>query len=192
MLGRLAKGLGLAVVGLALMVGQGCKKKQVPAAARPVVRMVPRSATPDFPDSPPQTVVLDQPAHHSVRRAAPAPVVRAPRPVIDQAALEAAQRQKDAVLLQSQQAASQRQQQELNGVVQRSAKVQQDQQNEPRIQEAPEAPLTPPGAPAGQRIQDNPNPPTPQPPAAPEQPASPDGNSNSDQANPAQSSSPQS
>ena len=182
MLGRLAKGLGLAVVGLALMVGQGCKKKQVPAAARPVVRTVPRSATPDFPDSPPQTVVLDQPAHHSVRRTAPAPVVRAPRPVIDQAALEAAQRQKDAVLLQSQQAASQRQQQELNGVVQRSYKFQQQQQAEPRIQEAPEVPINQPlpGFP-NQRIQDNPS--VPQQQAEPEQPAQPDDNGAPDQTN---------
>jgi hypothetical protein len=183
MLARLAKGSGLVAVGLALMVGQGCKKKQVPAAAQPVVRTVPRPATPDFPDGPPQTVVLDQPAHHSVRRAAPAPVVRASRPVVDQAALDAAQRQKDAVLLQSQQAASQRQQQELNGVVQRSYKFQQDQQAEPRIQEAPEVPINQPlpGFP-NQRIQDNPSAPQQQQ-AEPEQPAQPDDNG-ADQTNP--------
>jgi len=110
-------------------------------------------------------------------------VVRAPRPVIDQAALEAAQRQKDAVLLQSQQAASQRQQQELNGVVQKSYKLQQAQQAEPRIQEAPEVPINQPlpGFP-NQRIQDNPG--TPQQQAEPQQPEQPDDNGAPDQTNP--------
>ena len=183
-----ALGFGLAVFG-----GLGCKRHAVPA--QPVVRTLPAVRTePNFSVGPLPAVDEDQESSVSVRRRtrrAPVDTALPPAPV-QQTGLTAEQRRQDAILWQQQQAASQRQQQELNGVVHRSAKVQQDQQNEPRIQEAPEAPLTPPGAPAGQRIQDNPNPPTPQPPAAPEQPASPDGNSNSDQANPAQSSSPQS
>jgi hypothetical protein len=115
-------------------------------------------------------VVADQAVHHAARRAAP-PVVQAPRPVVDPEALAEAQRQRDASLLQGQQAASQRQQQELNGVVQRSLKIQQDQQAEPRIQDAPEVPITQQPVPGQEapRIQDNPNVPPPQQ-AEPEQP----------------------
>jgi hypothetical protein len=183
MLGRLAKGSGLAAVGLALMVGQGCKKKQEPAPVQPVVRTVPRARTPDFPDGPPpEPLVVDKPVHHSGHRLA-APVVRTPKPAIDPEAEAAAQRQRDAALLQQQQAASQKQQQELNGVVQRSYKIQQEQQAEPRIQEAPEVPINQPlpGLP-NQRIQDNPTAPAPQ--SEPEQPEQPDENSAPDQTNP--------
>ena len=171
MLQGLAKGAGLAAVGLALIAGQGCKKKQAPAAVQPVVRTVPRAAQPDFPDDPPPLpVIADKGTHHSVRRAVAPAVVPPPRPVIDPDALAEAQRQRDAVLLQRQQAASQRQQQELNGVVERSAKIRQAQQDEPRIQEAPESPIDRPlpGVP-GQRIQDNPTGMQEQ--AEPEQPA---------------------
>jgi hypothetical protein len=192
MLQGLAKGVGLAAVGMALVVGQGCKKKVAPAAVQPVVRTVPRVAQPDFPDDPPPLpVIADKGVHHAMRRVvAPAPVP-APRPVVDPEALAEAQRQRDASLLQRQQAASQRQQQELNGVVERSAKIRQAQQDEPRIQEAPEAPIDRPlpGVP-GQRIQDNPASPMPE--AEPEQPAAPDGESAPDGANSAQPQPPQS
>lgn len=187
MLARLAKGAGLVAVGLALIVGQGCKKKQAPAPVQPVVRTVPRPAEPDFPDdAPPLPVVADQVAHHAVRRVAP-PVVQAPTPVVDPEALAEAQRQRDASLLQQQQTASQRQQQELNGVVQRSLKVQQDQQAEPRIQDAPEVPITQQPVPGQeeQRIQDNPNMPAPEQ-AEPEQPEQPDANPSPEQTNPGQ------
>jgi hypothetical protein len=187
MLARLAKGAGLVAVGLALIVGQGCKKKQAPAPVQPVVRTVPRAAQPDFPDDPPPVpVVADQVAHHAVRRAV-APPVQAPRPVVDPEALAEAQRQRDASLLQRQQAASQRQQQELNGVVQRSLKIQQDQQAEPRIQDAPEVPITQQPVPGqeGPRIQDNPNVPPPEQ-AEPEQPEQPETNPAPEQANPGQ------
>ncbi|NYF51434.1 hypothetical protein HDF12_001799 [Edaphobacter lichenicola] len=185
MLARLAKGAGLAAVGLALIVGQGCKKKQAPVVVQPVVRTVPRAAQPDFPDDPPPVpVVADQRAHHAVRRMAP-PVVQAPRPVVDPEALAEAQRQRDASLLQRQQAASQRQQQELNGVVQRSLKIQQDQQAEPRIQEAPQVPITQQPVPGqeGPRISDNPNVPPPQQQAEPEQPEQPGTNPSPEQPN---------
>ncbi|MBB5344203.1 hypothetical protein [Tunturibacter empetritectus] len=184
MLARLAKGAGLAVVGLALMVGQACKKKQAPAAVQPVVRTAPRPAQPNFPDDPPpEPLVADKGVHHSVRRAVAPAVVPVPRPVVDPEALAEAQRQRDASLLQQQQAASQRQQQELNGVVERSAKIRQAQQDEPRIQEAPEAPINRPlpGVP-GQRIQDNLTAPVQE--AEPGEPASPEGNAEPDQTNP--------
>jgi hypothetical protein len=184
MLQGLAKGAGLAAVGLALISGQGCKKKQAPAAVQPVVRTVPRPAQPDFPDDPPPVpVIADKGTHHPVHRVA-VPVVAPVRPpAVDPAALAEAQRQRDASLLQRQQAASQRQQQELNGVVERSAKIRQAQQDEPRIQEAPESPIDRPlpGVP-GQRIQDNP---TAMPEAEPE-PAAPDGESAPDGGNSAQ------
>ncbi|WP_158941871.1 hypothetical protein [Granulicella sp. S190] len=155
MLEGFAKGAGLAAVGLVLMAGQGCKKKQAPVVVTPVVRTAPRAATPDFPDLPPPVpVVADREVHHAVRHVAAPPVMQAPRPVVDPAALAAAQRQSDAVLLQRQEAASQRQQQELNGVVQRSIKTQQDQQAEPRIQELPEVPISQPDASGQPRISD--------------------------------------
>jgi hypothetical protein len=175
MLERLLKGAGLVAVGLALVVGQGCKKKQAPVVAQPVVRTAPRPAPPDFPDDPPEPLNVDQPVHHAARRVAPPPVVAPPRPAVDPNALAEAQRQRDATLFQQQQAASQRQQQELNGVVQRSSKLYQDQQAEPRIQSLPEVPITQQFAPGQEppRIQDNPNLPQPQPQEA--EPA--DGNS---------------
>jgi len=192
MLERFRQGVGLAAVGLALMAGQGCKKKQAPAAVQPVVRAVPRPAWPDFPDDPPpdQPVVADQGAHHSGRRVV-APVVEAPRPVVDPEALAEAQRQRDATLLQQQQTASQRQQQELNGVVQRSYKTYQQQQAEPRIQAIPEVPITQPTLPGQEapRIQGIPEPPGQQ--AEPEEPAPTDGNSEQPQ-DPAQQTPPQS
>lgn len=164
MLGRLRKSIGLAAVGFALIVGQGCKKKQAPVVAQPVVRAAPRPEPPDFPDDPPEPENVDQPVHHLARRAAPPPVVQAPKPVVDPNALEEAQRQRDATLLQQQQAASQKQQQELNGVVQRSYQLRQEQQAEPRIQELPEVPITQQAVPGQEppRIQDNPNIPQPQ------------------------------
>jgi hypothetical protein len=172
MLGRFLQGTGLAAVGLALIAGQGCKKTPGPAAAQPVVHAAPRRAPVDFPDEPSEPVSPDQPVHHSARRIAPPPAVYAPRPVVDPAAAEAAQRQRDATLLQRQEAASQKQQQELNGVVQKSYKLQQEQQAEPRIQDVPEVPITQPSLPGQEapRIQDNPNMPQPQQPE-PEEPA---------------------
>jgi hypothetical protein len=177
MLGRFRQGVGLAAVGVALMVGQGCKKKQAPAPVQTVVRAVPRPEPPDFPDDPPEPLNVDQPVHHAARRVAPPPVVPAPRPVVDPNALAEAQRQRDATLFQQQQAASQRQQQELNGVVQRSYKLQQEQQAEPRIQDLPEVPITQPVVPGQEppRIQDNPNMPQPQPQETEPEPT--DGNS---------------
>lgn len=185
MLERFGKGAGLAAVGLVLIVGQGCKKKQAPAPVQPVVRAAPRRAPPDFPDDPPEPLNVDQPVHRAARRVPPPPFVPPPRPVVDPNALAEAQRQRDATLFQQQQAASQRQQQELNGVVQRSYKLYQDQQAEPRIQSLPEVPITQPIVPGQEppRIQDNPNMPQPQPQEA--EPVPTDGNSEQ-QSDPAQ------
>jgi hypothetical protein len=159
------KDAGLVVVGLAVMLGQGCKQKPAPVVAQPVVLKTPRVARPEVPAYVPPmeddavTQAPRQPRHHVVARVDPTPV----QPVVNNEAVAAAQRQRDATLLQQQQVASQRQQQELNGVVQRSVKITQDQQNEPRIQEAPQVPITQPDV-SGPRIQDNPVPPQDNPP----------------------------
>ena len=175
MLQGLAKGAGVAAVGLALILGQGCKKKQAPAAVKPVVRTVPRAAQPDFPDDPPPVpVIADKGTHHSVHRVIVPAVAPARPPAVDPEALAEAQRQRDASLLQKQQAASQRQQQELNRIVEQSQKLQQQQDEEPRIQEVPGTAPAPgiqdaPGPGPAPRIQDAPGPSDTLPPSPPPQ-----------------------
>jgi hypothetical protein len=152
---------GAVALGLAAILMQGCKQKAAPIVAQPVVRTIPRAAPvpSDFPPDdavePDANVVASRPRR---RKVVASPVVQPP--VIDTEAAEEAQQRRDAALLKQQESASQRQQQELNGVVQQSLKIQQDQQAEPRIQEAPEQPLTPPTQPGQeeQRIQDAPGP----------------------------------
>ena len=152
---------GAVALGLAAILMQGCKQKAAPIVAQPVVRTIPRAAPvpSDFPPDavePDSNVVASRPR----RRKFVAPPVVVQPPAIHTEAAEEAQQRRDAALLKQQESASQRQQQELNGVVQQSLKIQQDQQAEPRIQEAPEQPLTPPTQPGQeeQRIQDAPGP----------------------------------
>jgi hypothetical protein len=161
-------------VGLAVMLTQGCKKRAVPAPAQPVVLSVPRVAT-DFPVGALAFDDTDTNAaprlNRSVRRQQQVQPVQV-QGTDDQgaASAEAAQRQQDAKLLQEQQAASTRQQQELDREVQQNLKMQQQVEEEPRIQEAPEMPLPQmqPGE-VAPRIQDTPVPPGQQVPAPPPQ-----------------------
>jgi hypothetical protein len=153
---------GVVVLGLAAILMQGCKQKAAPVVAQPVVHTAPRASGPvpsDFPPDDPVEPNANVVASRPRRRKIVAPPVVQP-PVIDTEAAEEAQQRRDAALLKQQESASQRQQQELNGVVQQSLKIQQEQQAEPRIQDAPEQPLSPPTQPGQdeQRIQDAPGP----------------------------------
>jgi hypothetical protein len=173
----LTKFLVVAGVGLAVVLAEGCKQKAAPVVAQPVVRSLPRAPSEqDFRDAVP---VDDEDSsgagqgargRHRVAR----PVQAAPAPVVDTAAVEAAQRRQDARLLQQQQTASQAQQRELNQVVEQSVKAQQSMQAEPRIQDTPPQSGLPP-VPDQPRIQDAPGPaetqpvPPPPPPVTPPQ-----------------------
>jgi hypothetical protein len=169
----LAKFSGVAMLGLAAMLAVGCKQKVAPVSLPPVVRSTPRASGPspsDFPaDDPPvpdaKATASRQPQRHRV--VAP-PVDHTPQIVDDQAA-EEAQERRDTVLLKQQESASQRQQQELNGVVQQSLKVQQEQQSEPRIQDAPDPPAGWYTQEDEQRIHDAPGPAQTNPASAPTQ-----------------------
>ncbi len=57
------------------------------------------------------------------------------------AAVAETQRQQDARLFEEQEAASERQQEELNLDIERNLKTQEEMQAEPRIQDVPEVPL---------------------------------------------------
>jgi hypothetical protein len=146
-------------LGVAALLTQGCKQKVAPAPVQPVVQRVPHAPSPPDFDAPlpaedPET---SQAAVHRQRRAVLQPV-QPPAPVVrfDAEAAGAAQRRQDARLLQQQEAASQAQQKELNQVVDRSVKAQQQMEAEPRIQDAPTGGFAP--VPEGPRIQDAPGP----------------------------------
>jgi hypothetical protein len=162
---------GLIVLGLSIMLGEGCKRQPPPVVSQPTVPPAPRVATPIPPDfsaePPPDTDAGSQTPLRRPRRRVMPQVNQPQGPTLDQQAIAEAQKRRDAKLLEQQTAASQRQQEELNGVVQKSMKIQQDQQAEPRIQEAPQVPITQPAAsgPDAPRIQDNPVPPQTAPPA---------------------------
>ncbi len=155
-------------VGSVAMLPQGCKR-QAPAPAQTVAapaRVKPVQGIDPLP-IPAPVADTEKPTSQARRRrrgSFPQPV----QPPVDtsQADAQAAavqQRQQDAALLQQQQAASQRQQQELNQQVQASQKAREEEQLEPRIQDAPgpspgaaiqDAPVLEPS----QRIQDAPGP----------------------------------
>jgi hypothetical protein len=139
----LAKFGGVVALVLAALWVDGCKQRVAPVALQPVIRSTPRPIGPMLSDFPPNDAsVPDANAVASrqprIRRVAAPQVV--PTPTVDVQAVEEAQRRRDGELLKQQESASQRQQQELNGVVQQSLKIQQEQQAEPRIQDAPEPP----------------------------------------------------
>src|ERR1700733_12407293 len=164
-------------VGAMAMLPQGCKRA-VPA---PTSAAVPRTApaprfepfSVDDAGAVGNTVVPPQPARHRQRVDAPQPVQTAVNNQPTDAELAAQQRQQDAGLLQQQQAASQRQQQELNRMVDQSEKAQEQEDDEPRIQDAPGPAPAPriqdaPGPAPGPRIQDAPGPSQTLPPLDPE------------------------
>lgn len=160
----LAKFGGLVALGLAALCVEGCKQKVAPVAAQPVVRSRSHVSGPDPSDFPPEDPPVPD-AKVVVSRQSRVRTIAAPQvvqmPVVDAQAVEEAQRRHDAELLKQQESASHSQQQELNGVVQQSLKIQQEQQAEPRIQDAPEPPawlFSQPGE-DEQRIHDAPGPP---------------------------------
>jgi hypothetical protein len=133
--------------GLALIVAQGCKKQIAPVAAQPVVSSVPQVRL-DFPVGPLPVEDVDPGATPRIDRMA----VRRP-PEMEQvqvqpvqgadaraAAAAEAQRWQDARLLQQQEAASERQQEELDQEIEQDQKTEQEMETEPRIQDVPELP----------------------------------------------------
>jgi hypothetical protein len=152
---------------LAMVVAQGCKRKAAPM--EPVVLKVPRVPTDFVVGALPfenGDVVAPAKVDRVARRQPPVQLIQAQRTDdLDAAMAAEAQRHKDEALLQEQQAASAKQQQELDLEVQQNLKMEREMQEEPRIQEAPEMPLPSFQEPA--RIQDNPGPAYPPPPPPP-------------------------
>ena len=133
----------VAAVEAGIILIQGCKRHTAPAPAKQIVRSIPKVAQPDIPgplpvDNANQGPSLRRPP--SKRHAQASQVQSLPTDVGEAASAAAAQRRQDASLLQQQEAASHAQQQELNEEVQRDRKVQEQMQDEPRIQDAPEPP----------------------------------------------------
>jgi hypothetical protein len=143
--------------GLASMMAQGCRKQAAaPASVEPAVRSVAR-VQPDFPLG--SLLVEDVDAGVTPRidrglrqwqQVQPAPVQRVQvQPMQEQVrrvdvqneAVAAAQRLEDARLLEQQQAASERQQEELDQEIEQELKTQQEMEAEPRIREIPEIPM---------------------------------------------------
>lgn len=134
--------------GCALMVAQGCRRRTAAAPVQQVVQHVVR-AQPDFPVGPLPVEDVDSGTVPKVEREAP--ISRPAEPVqvqvqpaeVQAGALAEAERQQDARLLEEQQAASDRQQQELNQEIDENLRTQEEIQAEPRIQEIPEMPIQP-------------------------------------------------
>ena len=149
------------VVGLVVVGSQGCKRHVVPVASQPVVRSSPAVNTvPNFDDGPLPVESTEVAVVSNRRRAVSRQIVVQPaqvQPQDTQAILAAEQRRVDAKLLQEQQTASQRQQDELNREVEQNIERQRQDESVPRIQEAPETPITQPEEP--DRIHDDPRPP---------------------------------
>jgi hypothetical protein len=148
-----AKGVVALGAGLALMLGQGwCQNQAGPAPVQP---MVSSSSGPQVqPDSPVGSLAVegvDPSAGPRVERAArrpyQVPLVQA-QSTDAQATAAAVQARQDERLLKEQEAASQRQQYELDQEIEQHVMTQQEMEAEPRIQEVPEtapqpAPLEP-------------------------------------------------
>lgn len=135
--------------GLALIVAQGCRKQAAPVAVRPV-RSAPQVQL-DFPGGPLRvddvdpgpTAKMDQPPLRRPQvQTLQVQLVQVQHP--DAAAVAEAQRRQDAMLLQQQEAASERQQEDLDQDIEQNLKTQEEMEAEPRIQDIPELPLEAP------------------------------------------------
>jgi hypothetical protein len=157
------------VVGLVVVGSQGCKRHVAPTPSQPVVRVSPAVNTvPDFDDGPLPVESTDAAAGSSRRQRVPRQIQVQPVPMQStdsQTISDAEQRRRDAQLLQDQQAASQRQQEELNQEIKQNLERQQRDDSVPRIQEVPETPITQPEQP--EQIHDDPRPPAEVTPVAP-------------------------
>jgi hypothetical protein len=128
-------------VGLAAMAVEGCKK-QASAPVEPVVRTA-RWVQPDFASRSLPVEDADPVVRPRAERVAPQPAQplqvqrQVPRTDEQGEAVAAAQREQDTRLLEQQQAASQKQQEELNQEIEQEMERQQEVQAEPRIQDIP-------------------------------------------------------
>jgi DNA polymerase III gamma/tau subunit len=168
-------------VGTMAMLPAGCKRHAAPAPTPAAAAPRPAPAPRFEPFSSDVGAAKDTSSQPPIRRRrtenlpemAPAPANQD-----TEAQVEAEQRERDAGLLRQQEAASQRQQQELNQTVQQSQKAQEQEEAEPRIEDAPGPAPTQriqdaPGPPPAPRIQDAPGPSQMLPPVQP-QPAPPE------------------
>jgi hypothetical protein len=141
--------------GLALMMGQGCRKQAAPVPVQGVVPSV-AQVQPDFHFGSLPVEDVDAGVTPRIdrslrqwRQVQPAPVVRVTlQPVQEQStdaqAAAAGQREQDERLLEQQEAESQSQQEELDRDIEENVRMQQEVQAEPRIQDTPGAtPLQP-------------------------------------------------
>ena len=132
--------------GFALLVGQGCKKQAAPAPAT-VVLNLPQVQL-NFASGPLPVEDVDSGAAPRVegvpQRQQQVQPVQVERGDAQAAAAAAeAQRLEDARLLQRQEAASERQQNELDQEIEQDMRTQDEMEAEPRIQEVPEVPPQP-------------------------------------------------
>ena len=143
---RVARCVVAMSAGLALMAAQGCRRQAAaPVPVQQVVRSVPR-VQPEFAMGPLPAEDVDQGAmpraDRTPRRRQPVQPVQAQNTDAQAAATEEVQRRQDARLLEHQQAASQRQQQELDQEIEQNMRTQEEMEAEPRIQDTPGATWT--------------------------------------------------
>jgi hypothetical protein len=132
------------------MMAQGCRRRATAAPVQQVVQRMIR-VQPNFPVGPLPVEDVDSATMTKVQREAPTSQPAQPVPVevppqppeVQAAAVAESERQQDVRLLQEQQAASDRQQQELNQMIEENVRSQQEMQAEPRIQGIPEVPVQP-------------------------------------------------
>jgi hypothetical protein len=163
-------------VGAMAMLPGGCKRHAAPA---PTPAVAPRPAPlPRFELFPRDAGAVNETPPPPIRRRQRESLPQAAPVAVSQeteAQVEERQRQMDTGLLRQQETASQRQQQELNWMVQQNQKAQEEQQAEPRIEDAPgpepSQPIQDAPEPApGPRIQDAPGPSQMVPPLQPQAP----------------------
>jgi hypothetical protein len=140
----IAKCLVAVGAGFALMVAQGCRKQAAPAPAT-VVFNLPQVQL-NFASGPLPVEDVDSGAAPRVegvaqRQQQVQPVQEERADAQAAAAAAEAQRLEDARLLQRQEAASERQQEELDQEIEQDMRAQDEMEAEPRIQEIPEVPL---------------------------------------------------
>ncbi|HTC75797.1 MAG TPA: hypothetical protein VK684_09490 [Edaphobacter sp.] len=143
MRGSVAKWIVAMGAGVALIAAQGCRKQPAAASVQPAALSLPRVQL-DFPVGPLPVEDVDTGARPRVDHAAPplqVQPVQVQRADVQNEAVVDGQRVQDTRLLQEQETASERQQEELNRDIERDVKTRDEMQAEPRIQEIPEVPL---------------------------------------------------
>jgi hypothetical protein len=131
------------VAGSALIAAKEYRKQPASAPVQPVALSLPQVRL-NFPVGPLPVEDVDVGVMQRVDRAEPRQQVeqeQAQRDAPPEAIAADAQRVQDAKLLEEQEAASERQQEELNRDIERDVKTQEEMQAEPRIQGVPEVPV---------------------------------------------------